>query len=134
MSKVTEELTRIREILEGKGGGGGFTLKSISFTNTTESEAVIRRCINAEGKYIDVDPVSESDDLIKVPSGETVTVYYAEPSADSEWTMYVESLATIVLQTSASGIAIEGTEVTITAEAPDGATVTISADEGGEES
>lgn len=123
--ETLSELTNYPKALSHASGGGGFALKSISFTNTTEAEAVIYRCINAEGKYIIVDPSSESDDLLKVPSGETVTVYYPEPSADSEWTMYAASRAEITLQTSASGITAEGEELTITAEAPDGATVTI---------
>lgn len=127
--ETLSELTNYPKALSHAESGGGFTLKSISFTNTTETEAVIYRCINAEGKYID--PASESNDLIKVSSGETVTVYYAEPSADSEWKMYAESRIEITLQATASGITVEGTELTITAEAPDGATVTINISDGG---
>lgn len=122
--ETMSELTNYPKALSHAGTGGGFALKSISFTNTTETEAGIYKCINAEGKYIQ--PASASGELVKVPAGETVTVYYAEPLTGSKWEMGAFSTAEISLRTNASGIAATGTALAITAEAPDGATVTIS--------
>ena len=131
MANLIEEVVKIRQILEngsdgdGDGGSedeGGFTLKSISFENTTENEVGIFNCINAEGKFID--PV-EADGLVKVPAGETVTVYYPEPGAYTIWKMYVETADNLVLNTEAVGITTAAMELAIAAEAPDGATVAI---------
>lgn len=121
--ETLSELTNYPKALSHAESGGGFALKSISFINATATEAGIYKCINAEGKYIQ--PASESGELVKVPAGETVTVYYAEPVASSKWEMGAFSTAEFSLRTNASGIAATGTALAITAEAPDGATVTI---------
>ena len=127
---VFENIVKIRELVQD-GKGGGVALKSILFSNTTEAEVVIYRCINAEGKYINPD----GGDYVAVASGETVTVYYVEPAIGSYWTMYANSTNGIALQATASGITAERTELIITAEAPDGETVTIEpyVDDGGGE-
>ena len=121
-TEALSELTNYPKALSHAGSGGGFALKSISFTNAAGTDAVIYRCINAEGKYINP---SDSDGYVIVPNGETVTVYYAEPAIGSYWVMYADSTNAVALQTTASGITADGTELTITAEAPEGATAVI---------
>ena len=129
-SEAMSEISGYPKALSHAGaGGGGFTLKSVLFENTTENEVIIHHCITAEGKYIDpANDYPTLDDFVKISAGETVTVYYAEPANNSTWSMYaefVESEDYIALNTDAAGLTAGGTQLTITAEAPDGATVAI---------
>lgn len=123
--ETMSQLNGYPKALSHAGSGGGFTLKSVSFENTTENDVIMYQCITAEGKYINP---SDDDGFLKVPAGETVTVYYVEPAPESTWQMYAEfeeSEDYIALNTEAAGLTAESGQLNITAEAPDGATVAI---------
>lgn len=119
---------KLNHMEDGIAAANAAPIKSITIENTTENLVVIYECLNDEGKY--VEPVGDdiqTDDYIVVSAGDTATVYYVEPEAGSGWKMSVGAADPIVLQTDATGITEDSGALIITQEAPDGATVTVSA-------
>ena len=115
-----ENVVKIRELVEeGKGGGGGSSLKSISITNGFLDSVSVMNYIDEDGKY-----VADSYSPVYIEAGETMTVYYPEPAEGSVWPISMSS-TDITLQDEVTGVVLDENYINIDSSADDEISITI---------